>query len=346
MHKPIPVILMNFSRFDANEPSQPRISVVIPTRNRADLLARALDAIKAQSFQAFEVVVIDDGSDVRTKSRYQEMWATLDHRFIFRSLGDDTMRGVGPSVTRNLGIAAARGDIIAFCDDDDFWTATDHLQSMSDVFAANSGVDMYIANQTGVSSKGMEITNWFPRLQVMSQTGSAVQNAPGLVTVDALCDSGSFAHLNILALRKATILQAGGFWERVSYEEDRDFYWRTLDCCNQVYFNPSIIGQHNIPDAKRADNQSTQHSVVERWLLAILVCQHICSTVRQAPIADLARRYEGDILRRVATHFIQAGRSAVGLEFARRALGARFSFKWSAYLTLLSFKAMQPKKAP
>lgn len=337
---------MNSSRIDANESSQPRISVVIPTRNRAQLLTRALDAIKAQSFQAFEVVVIDDGSDVPTKSRYSEVWATLDHRFILKSLGDDTTRGVGPSVTRNLGIAAARGDIVAFCDDDDFWTAIDHLQSMSDVFAANPGVDMYIANQTGVSSKGTEITNWFPRLQTTSPSGGTGQAAEGLVSVEALCNAGSFAHLNILALRKTTILQAGGFWERVSYEEDRDFYWRTLDRCNQVYFNPRIIGQHNIPDAKRADNQSTQHSTVERWLLAILVCQHICSTVRQVPIADLARRYEGDILRRVATHFIQAGRSAAGLEFGRRALGARFSFKWSAYLMLLSLKAMLPKKAP
>ena len=337
---------MNSSPVYAKAPSQPLISVVIPTRNRADLLARALDAIKAQTFQAFEVIVIDDGSNATTKSRYQDLWATLDDRFILKSLGDNAHRGVGPSVTRNLGIAAARGDIVAFCDDDDFWTAADHLQSMASVFASSPTVDMYIANQTGVSSKGTDISNWFPTLHADAQTDCSEQNAQGLVSADALCITGGFAHLNILALRKKTILQAGGFWERVSYEEDRDFFWRTLDCCDQVYFNPKIIGQHNIPDAKRADNQSTQHSIVERWLLAILVCQHICSTVKQAPIAALARRYEGDILRRVATHFIQAGRSATGLEFARRALGARFSFKWSAYLTLLSLKSMLQKKAP
>ena len=328
------------------EVSPPRITIVIPTRNRVELLQRALQAIKLQSFQAYEVIVVDDGSDLATASRYARLWETLDHRFILHSLGQDTARGAGPSVTRNLGIARARGEIVAFCDDDDFWSASDHLDAMASVFASQPEVDMYIANQTGVSGKGTEISNWFPGLQAARRHPAGAADAKGIISVAELCAAGGFAHLNILSLRKKTILEAGGFWERVSYEEDRDFFWRTLDCSKRVFFNPAIIGQHNIPDAKRANNQSTQHSPVERWLLAILVCQHISSSVRQPAIGALAQRYEGDILRHLAIHFIQGGRGEQGRAFARRALAARFSLKWSGYLMLLFLKACLRKKAP
>lgn len=323
----------------------PYISVIIPTRNRSGLLARALYAIKLQSFPNFEVIVVDDGSLEDTKSQYQQLWSTLDSRFILHSIGQSTIKGIGPSAARNIGLSIARGDVIAFCDDDDFWTAADHLEAMSAVFLAQPQVDMYIANQTGNSKRGIEIANWFPKLTSRISQQSELVEPNSLVSVHQLCVAGGFAHLNVLSLRKRIVNQAGGFWERVSYEEDRDFFWRALDRCNEIYFNPRIIAQHNIPDPGKEDNQSTQHALVERWLLAILVCQHIASGVRNPLIARSARRYEGDLLRRLAKHFNNIGRHAQGLAFACRALGARFSFKWSMYLALLAFKSLFIKEA-
>ena len=328
---------MTASPTDALPAALPFISIVMPTRNRAHLLTQALHAIAAQTFSRFEVIVLDDASDAATAADYPTLWASLDSRFILHRLGQPGGRGLGPSVTRNAGIALARGEVIAFCDDDDLWTAAGHLAAVAAVFATQPEVDMYIANQIGVSSRGTDIAHWLPKLRCAA--------GGGLVTVDALCSAGGFAHLNILSVRKAPVLQAHGFWERVSYEEDRDFFWRTLDCCRQIHFNPTIVAQHNIPDAKRADNQSTQHSVVERWLLAVLVCQHISTTVRHPAIGALARRYEGDILRKLTTYLLHAGQRSLGFAFAQRALAARFSFKWSAYLMLLAIKSLLPQKA-
>lgn len=327
---------MTASPTDALPAALPFISIVMPTRNRAHLLAQALRTIAAQTFSRFEVIVLDDASDAATAAEYPALWASLDSRFILHRLGQPGGRGLGPSVTRNAGIALARGEIIAFCDDDDLWTSAGHLTAVATVFATQPDVDMYIANQTGVSSRGTEIANWLPKLR-----GAA---GGGPVTIDALCEAGGFAHLNILSVRKTRVLQAQGFWERVSYEEDRDFFWRTLDCCQQIHFNPTVIAQHNIPDAKRADNQSTQHSVVERWLLAVLVCQHIATTVKHPAIGALARRYEGDLLRKLTTHLVQAGQRSLGFAFAQRALAARFSYKWCGYLMLLAIKSLLPRK--
>lgn len=90
------------------------VSVVIPTRSRRDLLARALQSVFAQSYPNLEVLVIDDLSDDGTA----EMVASLaDPRL--RWLPNDEQRGAGHS--RHRGAGLSRGRFIAFLDSDDWW---------------------------------------------------------------------------------------------------------------------------------------------------------------------------------------------------------------------------------
>jgi cellulose synthase/poly-beta-1,6-N-acetylglucosamine synthase-like glycosyltransferase len=321
------------------------ISVVIPTRNRAELLARALASIQAQTYQDFEVIVIDDGSDEATKAAYRQIWQTLDQRFFLHFPSERSVRPLGPSATRNFGISLATGEIVTFCDDDDFWTAPQHLENVAKAFSSCRDLDVYFGNQTGVSEQGTQICDWFPDLRRAVSKNATSRAAPISVSVEMLCAARGFAHLNILAVRLALVREAGGFWERVSYEEDRDFFWRVIDRSRRIYFNPEIVAQHNIPDPTKTQNQSTQHLQAERWLLAILVCQHIGTTVKNRGIAKLARKYEGDLLRHLALHFAGTGRNGLALSFACKALGARFSFKWCAYSSLIAFRALFMEKA-
>src|SRR5919197_55125 len=89
------------------------VSVVVPTHNRARLLSRTLRSICAQQSVDFEVVVVDDGSTDDTAA----VAAAADTRVKIIC----NPRPCGVSVARNIGITAARGDWIAFCDDDDLW---------------------------------------------------------------------------------------------------------------------------------------------------------------------------------------------------------------------------------
>lgn len=88
------------------------ISVIIPTWNRADRLANALQSVFAQRLPATEVIVVDDGSSDDTRSRVHSHFP--DARYIYQP-----NRGV--SSARNTGIRAAHGDWIALLDSDDRW---------------------------------------------------------------------------------------------------------------------------------------------------------------------------------------------------------------------------------
>ena len=307
------------------------ISIIVPTRNRPHLLAVALASIQAQSYSDYEVWVVDDASDAATLASYASLWASLDDRFKRLQLGNPAQpRGVGPSASRNLGVAASGGHIIAFCDDDDLWVNPEHLASMAAVFDSQPKVDMYIANQRACSVDGTVRDDWLPALS--ARAGSLQPVAGGfLVPKDVLTQCGGFAHLNMLSVRRSVFDYIQGFWESVSYEEDRDFFWRCADACRALVYNPAVAAQHNVPNPQLKVNASTTHSQRDRWLIAALVCRHIAVSVQHRGIAALAIRHEGDLLRRLTQHAQTTGQQGVALALALEALALRFSAKWAAY---------------
>lgn len=93
----------------------PEISVVIPTHNRWSFLSTlALPSALGQQQARHEVVVVDDGSDDETSSLRE-----LDHRRL-RVIRHE--RPLGVAAARNAGVDAARGEWVAFLDDDDLWS--------------------------------------------------------------------------------------------------------------------------------------------------------------------------------------------------------------------------------
>lgn len=89
---------------------KPKISVIIPTYNRVHFLQEAIESVFRQTFQDYEIIVIDDGSSDNTK----EMISKLGHKI--RYFYQDNR---GRSSARNHGIQMARGEYIAFLDSDD-----------------------------------------------------------------------------------------------------------------------------------------------------------------------------------------------------------------------------------
>jgi glycosyltransferase involved in cell wall biosynthesis len=92
----------------------PKVSVILPTRNRASTLKRSIDSVLAQTFRDLELIVVDDGSSDGTA---ELMKSYADPRILFHS-------NPGPhsaACARNAGIRLARAEMIAFQDSDDEW---------------------------------------------------------------------------------------------------------------------------------------------------------------------------------------------------------------------------------
>ncbi|MBW1990739.1 MAG: glycosyltransferase family 2 protein [Deltaproteobacteria bacterium] len=90
-----------------------QVSVIIPTWNRAGWVTEAVSSVLAQTFRDFELLVVDDGSDDDTLEALAPFYRRL--KLLRRS------RRRGVSAARNLGIAVARGQWLAFLDSDDLW---------------------------------------------------------------------------------------------------------------------------------------------------------------------------------------------------------------------------------
>lgn len=96
---------------------KPKVSVIIPTYNRAHLICRAIQSVLNQTYQDFEIIVVDDASTDNTED------------VIIRNFNDSRIRFVrsqdnrGASAARNKGIELAKGKYIAFQDSDDEWFA-------------------------------------------------------------------------------------------------------------------------------------------------------------------------------------------------------------------------------
>jgi glycosyltransferase involved in cell wall biosynthesis len=107
----------------------PKVSVIIPTHNRAHFLRDAVSSVLNQTFQDFEIIVVDDAS---TDNTSEVMAAFHDERI--RLLRHDTNKG--GSAARNMGIINSRCDYIAFLDDDDEWLP-EKLAKQMDVLLAS-----------------------------------------------------------------------------------------------------------------------------------------------------------------------------------------------------------------
>jgi glycosyltransferase involved in cell wall biosynthesis len=91
-----------------------KVSVIVPTYNRAHMLTETIDSILAQTFQDFEIIVVDNESADDTEAVIK---AYNDKRIrYFKNQNNGVV-----AVNRNYGITKAQGHYIAFCDDDDLW---------------------------------------------------------------------------------------------------------------------------------------------------------------------------------------------------------------------------------
>jgi glycosyltransferase involved in cell wall biosynthesis len=137
----------------------PRVSIVLPTYNRRDTILRAIGSVRAQTFEDWELIVVDDGSTDGTG----ELVANLDRRI---RLVVQENQGVGGA--RNAALARVRGSLVAFLDSDDEWTPH-HLAFAHAFFEAHPGAHAMttefwedFGDRDYVRHPRPELVEWYP----------------------------------------------------------------------------------------------------------------------------------------------------------------------------------------
>lgn len=126
--------------------NSPKISVVIPTYNREHSIAKAIECVLNQSFQDFEIIIVDDGSQDSTEKVVGQF---NDSRIRYFAHSQNK----GEPAARNTGVIAAKGEYIAFLDSDDEWLSKKleiqlniHEQIPDEISASCTGYYLHLTN--------------------------------------------------------------------------------------------------------------------------------------------------------------------------------------------------------
>ena len=178
-----------------------RITALIPCYNGAAYLARAIASVRAQTRPVDEVLVVDDCS-------------TDDSVAVARACGATVIalaENAGPSNARNIGLAQARGDFVAFLDADDYWTP-DHCALVGGLLTRTP---------TAVLAFGRVRFVQFPQL-VSSDALSEERPIDALETVLRI----NPVVQSCVIVRRDAALDAGGYDTSMRYSEDYDLWLR------------------------------------------------------------------------------------------------------------------------
>ncbi len=285
----------------------PFVTVVLPVFNRAEVVAQAIASVLAQSFADFELIVVDDGSADETVERAM--------RF-----GDPRIQVIriptngGACAARNLGIEAARGEIVCFLDSDDVYLPR-KLERVVARFAARPSLDLLV--DSFVSRK-------------TRSDGERVKskcNPPGLVGQAfraAVFERRIAKATTALSIRKRALVDVGGFDPSLRRRQDLDLVLRLSNKHVCTTTDEILWEKHDSADAISRDHKLFLQASID-------ICDrhpdylelHPASLYRdlRSHFGWLAKRLHWDVFVRDARRYASSGRfepSLLRLLFDRR----------------------------
>ena len=199
--------------------SKKLVSVVIPTYNRGMLIERSVRSVLDQSYPNLELIVADDGSTDNTEA-------------VVRGIGDERLRYIkiekngGACAARNRGIAAARGEFIAFQDSDDLWDPN-KLEEQTRIQAQTGADIVFCQMRAGGASAtpALDASGFIPPGKLM--TGIGTQSL----------------------LIKKVVLDAVPFDERMPRFQDLEWLFRAVRSFSLYGQKKALVEWHIQPDS-------------------------------------------------------------------------------------------------
>lgn len=224
----------------------PLVSVIIPTYNRVAYLEEAIYSVVYQTYSNIEIIIVDDGSTVNYAESICSKYANCN--YYFKPNG-------GLSSARNYGISVARGEYIAFLDDDDYWEL-DKLGKQVEILNNNLSVDCVHSSAAIVDENG-NLTG-----QSIGAAQNKIHKRSGYVFWNAL---GTWVIKSPTPLIRKIVFQPDLlFDENIKVGEDIDFYQRMFYRHKVYYINEPLAFYREYNNPKRLSLQFKIYVGIEK----------------------------------------------------------------------------------
>ncbi len=218
----------------------PPVSVVIPAYNRVATIGAAIESVLRQTWEDFELLVVDDGSTDGTLAAA-------------RAIADPRLRviaaphNLGAAGARNLGVAKARGTWIAFQDSDDEWLPEKLARQMARLATRPAGSDDWVGAYCGLLTVGGLDARPGERTEIRYVPAPSVKPAEGDIVEPLL--QRNMISTQTLVVRRDLFLALGGFDEDLTPIEDWDFALRLARRGPVAFVDEPLVHQRFSPNS-------------------------------------------------------------------------------------------------
>ena len=253
-----------------------RISVVIPVQSRAEYLAGAIATVLAQTHQPVEIIFSQNAASNAVKEKVSQLQQQYPQIQVV-----DSLKG-SLSLARNQAIAIAKGEFIAFLDDDDVWEK-DKLE-LQLKYAIRMSLDV-------VSCNYYEFSESEPVLMQSRYTSK-----PNQSWLDELSVVNQFAGGSSILVRKGVFQRVGWFDEAMPAGEDRDMWWRMALAKEKMGFIEDVLVGYR----KNTSNMSANKNLMFQSEL-----QHLAKLLGTSAIKPELTQQFYEKLRNSLDHHLQ-----------------------------------------
>ncbi len=284
----------------------PKVSVIIPTFNRADLILETVESVTAQTFKDYEIIIVDDGSSDRTAMVLEPLINREIVNYIYQE-------NQGESAARNHAMRLAQGQYFAFLDSDDLFLPT---KLEKQVAYLDAHLSMGLVHSLYSKFSGLDTD-----LGVRDPSRFS-----GDVYPEILLDWSVLMAVPCVLVRADVIAEVGGFDEQMRWGPDLDL-WRRISRHYAFGVIPEVLSKIRVHPGNISRDRASAVASFERYL------QKAFSDDPQLDIRFQRRAY-AKLYSNVA-HNILAEGSQQQLDLVRsysaKAL-ALWPWQWSAYL--------------
>ncbi len=223
------------------------ISVIIVSRDRPDWLTRCLRAVAKLDYPRFETIVV--ACPAGEKVARQAGWA--------RVIACDR---ANISAARNMGVAAAQGEVVAFLDDD----AVPEPLWLAQLATAFDDPEIAQAGGTTLGRNGISVQHGAARVDATGQSRAVDTSTTQPVVVPLFGDQVPRLHGTNMALRRSVVLEQSGFDERFAfYLDETDLTYRIARAGGKTMFVPKAVVHHASGPSRYRDAERTPRHVFE-----------------------------------------------------------------------------------